>query len=464
MNHVAKPTLRHPLASARLLSGEAWAEPGRERQRGTENRQASRFHAVLRNAFSLEMIECYQGTVGASKTYHAVLYICKRLAAGRIVGTNIDLNVDKLIAYVADRFGVEVDPAQIIDLRGEGTIPADYRIDRKGFASSQRGGKYDPKPGDTVEKISLFYVFTPPTADIVIDEAQVWFDAEQNADCFDECFYFLTQSRKFNNDIIFITQHVANINKRFKRLFEFVWSFRDMEKVTINGVCRWPLPQFKVTQRDRFGNIMWSKLVPKDKAVFKLYNTDAMLSTIQRAPVPVFKKGVKNNKLKRRRMLKFYGILICVLTYILIANGISVNPFAPWQKRAKESTERVVERDSKSEDKSEKRDSLMGPPDALKPPTLDDSRPKYRDVAVIKTGDYGGKSRTAIGEIYLQANTPIGVVTAYDEVASYFTTVDSNGTIYRVTMLFPSFAKDQKSLLGSGALVDFTQSAGIPTQ
>jgi hypothetical protein len=99
------------------------------------------------------MIEIYTGRVGASKTYHGTLAVCRELARGRVVATNIDLRVPQPISYIERKYGVIVDPSAIIDMRGTGTIPEGYKPDRKGWShsnarrSNRTDRAIDPKPG-----------------------------------------------------------------------------------------------------------------------------------------------------------------------------------------------------------------------------------------------------------------------------------------------------------------------------
>lgn len=406
------------------------------------------------------------GVMGASKTYHAVIYICLRLVLGRVIATNIDLVIPALLSYIERRYGVRVDPAQIIDLRGEGVIPEGYKFDRKGYASKKKANAYDPKPGDVVEKISFIHLFTPPACDIVIDEAHTWFDVEHKADTHDEVFHYLTHSRKDDNDLIFITQHIDNIDRRFKRLFESIWTFRDMEKFSIPGLGRWFIPQFKITQKDRFGNLMNRKLVRKDKEVYALYKTTAMLSTIQRAPIPTFNAPVKNLN-KRKKMIKFYFVLICVAVYFMVANGAKVNPLAPWVKQDPPAT--ASKAPAALPGVTGERKALAAP---LPPQLFDDKplapfvpaeipkrEPLVHELAIMKTGDFGGYTRTSIGPVYVGALTPLGRVVDYSEAQGTFSTVDALGDTYRVIMLFPSYLKENKLPVGSAVLLDFKQQA-----
>ena len=381
------------------------------------------------------MIELYTGRVGASKSYHGSLAVARELAKGRVVATNIDLVVPQLLAYIERRYGVIVDESAIIDLRGLGEIPQGYKPDRKGWShsiarrtnSNRQDRAIDPKPGDLVEKVSFMHLFAPPGSQIVIDEAHTWFGADCKADTPDETFVWMTQSRKQQNDIILITQDADNMDKRFKRLAQFVWIFRDMRTLSVPGVCRWPFQQFKVTQLDAASRqLMWSKIVRKDPEVFKIYNSFAMLTSVQRAPIPPVKAPTKK---KKRFPMKFAIVVVGLLVALGLWKGGSLNPFAPMMKQpAKQAASQPVARPA-------------GPPPAPKveaAPAPAPPVPAARDLVVVRTSNYGTHSRTSIGPVGLFAVTPLGVVTEYDGDRGVFIAKSASGQISRVVMLYPS--------------------------
>lgn len=137
------------------------------------------------------MIYCYSGFPGSGKTLDAVDLIVAKLRAGCDVITNIDLN-----------FSMRKKP-----FKGSLThidIPQLQRVDAvKQWAISHRREKY--------------------ATWIVIDEAQVVFDARfWDDDGRSDWNIFFSQHRKYNSNVILITQSAENLDKRIRANVEIL--------------------------------------------------------------------------------------------------------------------------------------------------------------------------------------------------------------------------------------------------
>jgi hypothetical protein len=201
------------------------------------------------------MIELYQGRIGGGKTYSAVRRIIKYLAAGRTVYTNIEFNLKNLEITLAKRFSVAFDVDQLREL---------------------------PELTDHKYEWHEMIDWGVPSCPVlvVIDEAQLHYNSRDWAETQKrgkDMLSFLTQSRKAFVDVIYITQEVGNIDKQFRVLCQFIWTFRNMEFAEIPIFGGLLSKSFFFRKDDYGGAKIDSGLIPKEKDYFLSYNTFAFL-------------------------------------------------------------------------------------------------------------------------------------------------------------------------------------------
>ena len=217
------------------------------------------------------MIEIFEGRLGGGKTYSAILRIESHLSRGGHVYTNVELFAQQLVTRLLEKGWEGVGPDQVHFIRSE--------------------------------EIARFYEVVPIGAKelpvlVVVDEAHIWLDQRSfNKKELDQLFFFLTQSRKQNTDIIFISQNKKNLDARISRLVQYVWTFRDMRRWRLPFFyVKWPFPHLVQTCWDYDGRtILLKKWLVWDAGIYKCYNTDAMLSDVARAGVVENKKVVRKN-------------------------------------------------------------------------------------------------------------------------------------------------------------------------
>lgn len=202
------------------------------------------------------MITIIEGRIGGGKTYSAVSQIAHHLAAGGVCWTNIELNWAGIERYCVDRYGVDIQPEQYRQMVREATMDWYREI---GWGTSEMNVL------------------------VVIDEAQLYYNSrnwQRTQEKHPQMLSFLTQSRKARVDVVFITQSATNIDRQFRILADFVYSFRDMQKLTMPIIGgRWPFPQFlKITRDAMTDEIVGREVVWKDKRIYGCYNTNAMLN------------------------------------------------------------------------------------------------------------------------------------------------------------------------------------------
>ncbi|MDD2710346.1 MAG: zonular occludens toxin domain-containing protein [Verrucomicrobiae bacterium] len=248
------------------------------------------------------MIEVFEGRIGGGKTYSALVRIVGRLCSGGVVYTNIDLFPEKVRQYIQAEFGLVIDENALKKL--------------------------------TDEQIATFHRETPNNCLVVIDECHLWFNNRDWDKTSRELLNFLTQSRKYKNDIIFISQSAENIDKQFRRLVQFIWRFRDMEYWTrsklglsvdgqfgkeLRNLC----PYILQIQFDYDGKtLIRREFKKKDKNIFELYDTNATHKVAyERLPAPLVKEPEKCKKYQKRMVMKVLAILALAAIFGLFYVG-----------------------------------------------------------------------------------------------------------------------------------------------
>lgn len=198
------------------------------------------------------MIEIFQGRIGGGKTYSAVLRIAAHLGKGGHVFSNIEVNPLGLAKLVRSWYRVEP------------VLDAQYHMLER-------------------DQIPIFHKFlSAGSADlpnlVVIDEAQLFFNARDWQKASAGLLTFLTQSRKVRCDVILITQNMSLIDKQLRVNSQFVWAFKDFKRF----ISWFPFPLilavcFDVDATTKIG----MKWVWKKKIVFDAYNSYALLRPIE---------------------------------------------------------------------------------------------------------------------------------------------------------------------------------------
>lgn len=250
------------------------------------------------------MIEIFAGRLGGGKTYSAVRRAVDHLAGGHILFTNIELNLPAIAEYFANKYKLS-DPTPNVHLLAEETISELHTSIPRGSAES---------------KIL-----------VIIDEAHLWLNAREWSTNSKMLMRWLTQSRKFDCDVIFIVQHENNLDKQIVRLVQYIWKFRDMQKFRIEALgIGWPLPQFCQNQFDQDGRtLLRRRFIPKDKKIYGLYNTNAILRPVEINLAKLERVGVKAFKNKKNMKLIWILLALCLGWVAWSYWGRSSSPSSP---------------------------------------------------------------------------------------------------------------------------------------
>jgi zona occludens toxin (predicted ATPase) len=258
------------------------------------------------------MIELFEGRLGGGKTYNAVVRMVAHVARGGTICTNVEIIWPAVVEYIAKRWGLVVEDDQCIRL--------------------------------TDDQIFTFHRHTPSgTADlpvlVVVDEAHLHFNARDHGTTdrkFRETLTFLTQSRKVNTDIIFISQSILNMDRQFGRLVQYIWRFRDLSKWKIPGLgISYPFQQILCAQYDYDGRTMLNRqFIQKDLRIFDLYDTNSLIRPFVRLEdIKTQRELQKVQKKPLSKMAKWLiplgvlaGILCAIWLFTSVKNNMGKNP------------------------------------------------------------------------------------------------------------------------------------------
>lgn len=272
------------------------------------------------------MITIVEGRgVGAGKSYYVATRILVHLSRGGTVyaADSFGLKWPETKALVAKRYGLELDDSQYV------VFPAE-QVERL----------HEVTPQGTAEMPIL----------IVVDEAHTHLNARDwstdKKSPKRKFFNWLTQSRHDDCDLIFISQHAANMDRMIARLVTYIIRLRNMTQHSIPGLGAWPFKQFMVNRYDQDGKtLMKQSLIWHDKEIFAIYNSKVMRGAHVRLDLTVPKKQL--NKVKKQNM----SIRIILFLGLLVVGGYL--GYQQWNKprevkqKEKEALPKVVSKEDK---------------------------------------------------------------------------------------------------------------------
>lgn len=155
----------------------------------------------------------FLGKPGGGKSFGALRDIVDEIVNGhRRIVTNLSLDIGALSEWIQKNFpDADFDPHKRIRLL------TDSESKRFWMARGPRLN-VDPKTADTSIAEGHFGIVTPRMHGVlfVIDECHLHFDARQWKENGLELTYYNSQHRKFNDEVIFVTQFLDLVDKRVK--------------------------------------------------------------------------------------------------------------------------------------------------------------------------------------------------------------------------------------------------------
>jgi hypothetical protein len=184
------------------------------------------------------------GKPGGGKTLYSVRLIVDELVRGdRPIVTNVPLNLGRLNEYLQQSYPrqfaqkFESSSTHITDrviLIDEDDLPKFFtfrgnavRLDSVPNAEWKTGKRPDY---NSVKDAGVFYV---------LDEVHIAFNARAWAETGHEVLYYLSQHRKLGDDVVCITQAVANVDKQFRSVAQDFTYIKNLSKQKV-GLFRLP--------------------------------------------------------------------------------------------------------------------------------------------------------------------------------------------------------------------------------
>jgi len=233
--------------------------------------------------------------VGAGKSYYTCRQIITHLASGGTV-------------YAAETFGLKWPETKAECERLHGVVIED--------------GQYRTFPEEDIPRL---HEVTPPGTDdcpvlIVVDEAHGELNARDWGDQRKKAFFkWLTQSRHDNCDVLFITQHMHNMDKQIARLATYIISLRNMAGFTFPGLGEWPFKQFVVNRYDADGKTFLKRdWLWHSQRIFACYTSKIMGGSHKRLDGVVTRRNLQKTKTKPKPM----KIILIVVMLALVGGGL----------------------------------------------------------------------------------------------------------------------------------------------
>lgn len=269
------------------------------------------------------MITLVEGEgVGAGKSYYVVTCVAATIADGGTVFASDEfvLRWEPFIGPMEYARPVGLDgliKEAILGKRGQ-TRPMGFRH----YMNEKYG--VDPQPSQfrhfSKEDANRLHLVTLPGTEgnpvlVVVDEAHGALNARdwnKGGEEKRDFFHWLTQSRHDNNDVIFITQSLENVDAQVRRLATYRVRTKNMAQISIPGLGKWPLKQFLWQRFGGNGKKLQSwHLKWHDWRVFGAYVSKACAGSHTRLlGEPVRRVEVAKVQSKRQQMIK---IILCVL-------------------------------------------------------------------------------------------------------------------------------------------------------
>ena len=189
-------------------------------------------------------IHAISGKPGGGKSLFGMKALVNELrTTHRYVVTNLAVKPAELAAYLDKLYGQTFDLNQRLTIldeeqtakfwlyRGNGLVLPDQ--EKNDFSAADAGNVYyvpDNEVGQVIEGQSLTMRKSGGEGVcFILDELHLFFNAREWAKTGKAAIFYLSQHRKCNNDVIWITQHIENVDKQFRSLtqdFTYLRNYR----------------------------------------------------------------------------------------------------------------------------------------------------------------------------------------------------------------------------------------------
>ena len=179
-------------------------------------------------------IQFISGEPGGGKSLFSVMCILDELRlTSRNIVTNVSLNVPRVCEYLHERYGESFNASHRIKLLNETECYAFWLFYGQGLELKER--RTIPVPEYfNCKKGDIDVVDYSPRGDTsvlyVIDEVHKFFGARQWAQNGQDAFYYLSEHRKFGDDVLLCSQHAGNVDKQMRSIVQDWTYLRNFNK------------------------------------------------------------------------------------------------------------------------------------------------------------------------------------------------------------------------------------------
>lgn len=249
------------------------------------------------------MIQVVEGFgVGSGKSYYVVTCLLEHFRRGgtAYVVDTMRLNWNNCVEYARRRWHVELEDDQY-----------------QSFPESGITELFKHTPQGTPECPVV----------IIVDECQGQLNSRDwNDKGRRDLFAWACQSRHDDNDLWFISQSAANVDKQVRRLATYTWRVRNTRnwgKNIITGMLKclkavtfnlhsgayFVVKQYDQDGKTEIGKARW---VDQEQSIFKCYESKAMRGTHSRLGAAVNRKSLKTSSVARKRVWISRGVLVAL--------------------------------------------------------------------------------------------------------------------------------------------------------
>jgi len=183
-------------------------------------------------------IEFITGVPGGGKSYAAVKLVVRELREGkRNICTNLALDIPRLCEFLHEKYGDSCDASRrvrILTMQECAEFWLYRGVDRDIDPAERTEVKVKSREKLSLNQIDYEKQGIGIGVLFIIDEVHVMFGAREWATTGNDALYYLTQHRKFSDDVILVSQHTKQVEGAFTRMCETFYHCKNLSK--------WKLP------------------------------------------------------------------------------------------------------------------------------------------------------------------------------------------------------------------------------
>jgi|SRR5579884_667601 len=278
-------------------------------------------------------IHAISGKPGGGKSLFGMKALVNELrTTDRYVVTNLAVKLGELASYLHKLYGQSFDLNQRLTIldeeevrkfwlyRGNGLVLPD--VEQNDFSSANAANIWKQP---SAEWIDGFCKRGGRGVCYILDELHLFFNAREWAKTGKAAIYYLSQHRKAGDDVIWITQHIENVDKQFRSLTQDFTYVRNFSKEKFASHFR-SLPWFGYKVFQSPVTSLTVNAVPSETGRF-LLDAKGLAACYDTAKGVGFAGAVAADTKAPKKGLPFFmvipaGIAVCIVAWFVIYGGL----------------------------------------------------------------------------------------------------------------------------------------------